>query len=271
MSVLRSLESKIAGLVEGTFSRAFRSEVRPVEIARRLAREMDQHRTPSVSRVYVPSGYEVYLGLEDRERFAGAEQEMIAELSAYLLEHARSERLVLIERPRISFVTDERLGLGEFGIKVEELDRGALANRPSPGSDRKREPRRERPEPSAPAPAVPAPLPVSAAAEQVAQPAVVGPASAALVAAGQRIELTGSGIVLGRSRSCDVVLEDTNASRRHAAVRPAAGGWAVEDLGSTNGVSVNGTRISGQCLLSPGDVVSLGRTELSYEQGGNRA
>ena len=71
MSVLRNLESKIAGLVEGTFGRVFRSEVRPVEIARKLAREMDEHRAPSLSRTYVPNEYVVWLSPEDRARFAG--------------------------------------------------------------------------------------------------------------------------------------------------------------------------------------------------------
>ena len=59
MSVLRSLESKIAGLVEGTFSRAFRSEVRPVEIARKLAREMEEHKSLLAVAHYVPNEYRV--------------------------------------------------------------------------------------------------------------------------------------------------------------------------------------------------------------------
>ena len=73
MSVLRNLETKIAGLVEGTFGRVFRSEVRPVELARELAREMDQHKTVSVSRTYVPNEYVVWLSPEDRARYEGAE------------------------------------------------------------------------------------------------------------------------------------------------------------------------------------------------------
>ena len=74
MSVLKSLENKIAGLVEGTFSRAFRSEVRPVEIARKLAREMEEHKSFSVSRTYVPNEYRVFLSPRDRERFAATRQ-----------------------------------------------------------------------------------------------------------------------------------------------------------------------------------------------------
>src|SRR5437016_9837541 len=99
MSVLRSIESKIAGLVEGTFSRAFRSEVRPVEIARKLAREMEEHKSVSVSRVYVPNEYAVYLSPEDRARFTDYEDTLRSELAAYLLEHARREKLALLSRP----------------------------------------------------------------------------------------------------------------------------------------------------------------------------
>src|SRR5438067_5730447 len=118
MSVLRSLESKIAGLVEGTFSRAFRSEVRPVEIARKLAREMEEHKHLSVSRTYVPNQYRVFLSPRDRARFADYEDALTAELAGYLLEHARRERLTLLSRPVIAFETADELGLGEFGIQT---------------------------------------------------------------------------------------------------------------------------------------------------------
>src|ERR671921_440076 len=125
VSVLRNLESKLAGLVEGTFSRAFKSEVRPVEIARKLAREMDEHRVQSLSRTYAPNEYAVWLSTDDREQFAGYEDELKRELSCYLLEHARRERISLVTRPAIEFRTDERLRLGEFGIQARLRRRGA--------------------------------------------------------------------------------------------------------------------------------------------------
>src|ERR1700683_5260867 len=118
MSVLRSLESKIAGLVEGTFSRVFRSEVRPVELARKLAREMELHASTSLSRTYVPHEYRVYLSPRDRERFVEYEDALAGELAAYLLEHARRERFALLSQPVIEFETDDRLHLGEFGIEA---------------------------------------------------------------------------------------------------------------------------------------------------------
>jgi hypothetical protein len=76
MSVLRTLESKLAGLVEGTFSRAFKSEVRPVEIARKLTKEMDQHRVQSLSRTYAPNEYAIWLSPDDRKQFEGYESEL---------------------------------------------------------------------------------------------------------------------------------------------------------------------------------------------------
>ena len=118
MSVLRSLESKLAGLVEGTFSRAFKSEVRPVEIARKLTREMEEHKVQSLSRVYAPNEYAVWLSPADRKQFEGYESDLATELSGYLLEHARREKIALVTAPKISFRTDDRLRLGEFGIQA---------------------------------------------------------------------------------------------------------------------------------------------------------
>src|SRR5947209_16653864 len=119
MNLLKSVETTIANLLEGAFGRAFRSEVRPMELARKLAREMDEHRTVSVSRVYVPNEYSVYLSAEDRARYEGVEEEVIDELCAYLLEHARREDLILAGGVHVSFDTDERLSLGEFGIQAK--------------------------------------------------------------------------------------------------------------------------------------------------------
>src|SRR3954465_13759324 len=105
MSVLRNIESKLADLVEGTFGRVFRSEVRPVELARGLAKEMDEHRTVSLSKTYVPNEYLVYLSPDDRARFEAVEHEVVGELAGYLLEHARRERLAPVSRPHLEFRT----------------------------------------------------------------------------------------------------------------------------------------------------------------------
>jgi hypothetical protein len=250
MSVFRSLESKIASLVEGTFSRAFRSEVRPVEIARKLAREMEEHTSQSVSRVYVPNEYAVYLSPADRERFYDLEDQLVDELAGYLLEHARRERFALMSRPLIEFRTDERLRLGEFGIQTRLVRPAAEpAAEPSQGesghtmvyssAERLQEPLEER-------------------ARERAHTAL-------LVTDGKRMVVGAGGATLGRSRDCDIVLADGNVSRRHAEVRPRGDGWMVADLGSTNGVTVNGVRIEQAQLLRPGDRIEVGTTQLTFE------
>src|SRR5881396_3912442 len=116
MSVLKNIEAKIEGLFEGVFGRAFRTHVQPVELARKLAKEMDEHRTVSVSRVYVPNEYSVYLAPSDREQFSSYEGSLIGELQEYLAEHARRERYALLTTPRVLLRTDDDLAVGEFGI-----------------------------------------------------------------------------------------------------------------------------------------------------------
>ncbi len=250
MSVFRSLESKIAGLVEGTFSRAFRSEVRPVEIARKLAREMEEHQSHSVSRVYVPNEYAVYLSPEDHERFAAFEHELIDELSGYLLEHARRERFALMSKPAIELRVDRELRLGEFGIQARLVQPPAdAAQEPSQGDAGH--------------------TMVYSAAERLQEPleqrARQRGARALLVSSGKRLVVGAGGATIGRSRSCDIVLDDANVSRRHAEVRPRGGGWAIADLGSTNGVTVNDTRIEQAQTLHPGDRIELGTARLTFE------
>jgi hypothetical protein len=91
VSVLRNIEGKIEALFEGVFGRAFRTHVQPVELARKLAKEMDDHRLVSVSRVYVPNEYSLYLSPSDRENFSSYEDSLRSELQEYLAEHARRE------------------------------------------------------------------------------------------------------------------------------------------------------------------------------------
>jgi hypothetical protein len=249
MSVLRNLESKLAGLVEGTFSRAFKSEVRPVEIARKLAREMDEHKVASLARTYSPNEYAVWLSPQDREQFEGYEDELRRELSGYLLEHARRERVALLTRPSIEFRTDEELRLGEFGIQAR-LVRPAQdeAAEPSQGdeghtmvystSDRLSEPLRE-----------PDPRRKGARLRVDGHVTPVGP----------------QGATLGRSREADVLLDDPNVSRKHAEVRPSGASWTVRDLGSTNGVKVNGRRIQGPQSLKTGDTITIGTSRIVFE------
>jgi hypothetical protein len=251
MSVLRNLESKIAGLVEGTFSRAFRSEVRPVEIARKLTREMEENKSSSLSRTYVPNEYRVYLSPRDRARFAGYEGALADELAGYLLEHARRERLTLPGRPVIEFETDERLGLGMFGIQTGVVQVADEEKPPEPEGDPGGR------------------TMIYSNAERLAEPleqrAQTRAETALLIMDGKRLLVGPSGVTLGRSRQCDVVLDDANVSRQHAEIRPRGGSWVLTDLGSTNGSRLNGRPVEGPEVVRSGDEIELGATALRFE------
>ena len=147
MSVLRSIEGKLESLFEGVFGRAFRTSVQPVELARKLAKEMDDHRTVSVSRVYVPNEYTIYLSPKDREQFENYEGDLLDELADYLTEHARRESYALMTPPVVKLETDDDLGLGTFGIATR------MVQATTPAQERR---------PGAAAPSVPAPLTESA-------------------------------------------------------------------------------------------------------------
>jgi len=249
--MLRNLEAKLGGFVEGAFGRAFRTSVQPVELAHKLAKEMEDNQMASVSRVYVPNHYRVFLSPQDREQFASYEPALRKELSDYLLEHARQESFALSTRPQVEFDTDERLDLGEFGIQAQllappEEEQEAEGGAPpsagdfghtmvySPSRDARRlDPAQDR-------------------------------RQALLVGDGRRNVLSGSRVVLGRSREADIVLQDPNVSRRHAELRRDEGGWQIVDLGSTNGIKVNGRRVNNQ-PLSPGDQITIGVTDLTFE------
>ncbi len=266
MNLLKSVETTIANLVEGTFGRVFRSEVRPMELARKLAREMDAHRTVSVSRVYVPNEYEVWLSPEDRARYEGVEGEVIDELCAYLLEHARREDVIMVSQPHIVFHTDERLSLGEFGIHVRLVrpDGEDEGSESAPPADRDHQ---------ADAPAEPqehGQTMIYSTSARLGGPVEDAHAQrraerALLAVRGRRLLVPPGGGTIGRSRDCDVVIDDAGISRRHAQIRQGRDGWTVEDLGSTNGVLLNGSVVHGRQPLHAGDRVELGSTEIVFE------
>ena len=89
--------------------------------------------------------------------------------------------------------------------------------------------------------------------------------TALLLLDGKRLVVGPAGVTLGRSRQCDVVLNDPNVSRQHAEIRPRGGSWVLTDLGSTNGSRLNGRAIEGPEVLKPGDEIELGSTSFTFE------
>jgi predicted component of type VI protein secretion system len=234
----------------------------------------------------VPNEYLVYLSPRDRERLSEYEDALVAELAGYLLEHARRERLAMLSRPMIEFRTDERLRLGEFGIQTRvthpESDQERLPDEPEPAAEAAA-PQAAAPEPvpeqrppgppPAPAPSMQPPeggrTMVYSSAERVAEPlqesAQVRAQKAILVVDGKRLMVGDRGATVGRSRQCEIVVEDPNVSRRHGELRPRGGSWVFTDLGSTNGSRVNGRPVEGPTVVRPGDEIELGTAVMRFE------
>jgi Protein of unknown function (DUF3662)/FHA domain len=253
MALLRSIESKIEGLFEGVFGRAFRTHVQPIELARKLVKEMDDHRTVSVSRVYVPNEYSVYLSTQDRRQFTGYEGSLVAELQEYLAEHARRERYALLTPPRVLVTTDDDLAVGEFGIGTRQAADEASAEAPPPP-----ELPLEQPEHTM---IYRAPVPVPE--DEEAPEPEPEPVAATVTFSGKTRAVTAPRAVLGRSRDCDVRVADANISRRHAEIRHEDDAWWIVDLGSTNGTLLNGRRAARE-RLRDGDRITLGSTEIVF-------
>jgi hypothetical protein len=311
MGILRRIESRLERTFEGGFGRTFKSNVQPVELARKLAKEMDDNRTISVSQVYVPNIYSIYLSPADRQQFATFEASLRTELAGYLTQHAKRQAYSLPGRIRVVIETADELELGLFGIAVATEEEPRFPDMP-PHSERAV----ETPEvgvlppefladddpivnraveiPEAPAaeapPVVPpvVPLPVVLTEPSGAEPedADEEPAAAsetALISArearaadlareeyvlsweGGRHVIERRAVVLGRSRDCDIVLDDRSVSRRHAELVRHGDGFLLRDLDSTNGSSVNGKRIR-EAAVEPGDAIIVGTVALTFEQ-----
>jgi hypothetical protein len=254
VTVLRNIEAKIESLFEGVFGRAFRTNVQPVELARKLVKEMEDHRVISVSRLYVPNEYTLYLSPADREQFADYEDSLLSELQDYLAENARREKYVMLSPPRVLMETDPDLDVGEFGIATRMAQGG-----PIPPPD------------DAPAPAV---APGATMVYKPKQPdtQAVTPEELGLERElvtlswdSKQHEIEKRRVVIGRSKDCDIQVADPNVSRRHAEIRQEGSAYWVVDLDSTNGTEVNGRRLK-RAKLRSGDTITVGSTQLVFQR-----
>ena len=249
--VLRGIEQRLEQIFEGVFGRAFRTNVQPVELARKLAKEMDDHRSASVRNVYVPNEYTIYLSPGDRGQFEGYENSLVSELEEYLSEHAARENYALLTPPRILFETDEDLGVGEFGIATRMAQYGRKADEDVPAE-------------SAPPGATMIYKPRTQPTEAASLTDLgVEKEVAVLSWSGQRRVLDKKRSVLGRSRDADVQIEDPNISRRHAEIVQEGSAYWLVDLGSTNGTEVDGRRVQ-RARLDDGSRFTVGETTVTF-------
>jgi hypothetical protein len=214
---LQQFERRLERLVEGAFAKAFRSGLQPVEIGRRLTREMDLQRNVGVHGLIVPNHFKVAVSPSDHERFESFTDALVRELSEAVREHARDEGYHFVGPVDVEIEPDPGLGQGEFLVAGELVE--------GPGG------------------------------------AAVGSLS---LPDGRRVAIGDDPVTIGRHPECEVVLDDTNVSRRHAEVRRSGDAYVLIDLGSTNGSKVNGAQVAQQALTD-GDEITLGKTNLRFE------
>ncbi len=240
MNIFKEFEKKLEGLFEGVFLRAFRSGVQPVELGKKLVRELEGHKTIGVSsRVYVPNRYEVGLSAKDFSRFESYQAVMATELENLLISYIKEKGYVVLDRPRIRLVEADKLREGEFWIKVAmegELPAGGEPVQTREGI-LKRAPRS-------------------------------GPATLELMDSGDAspvFAVDKESIQLGRIGDNEIVLPDPNVSRVHARVGRHGDSYFITDLDSTNGTWVNEKRVS-EVELADNDVIRVGSTRLIFRR-----
>jgi Protein of unknown function (DUF3662)/FHA domain len=206
--ILRDFERRLGGLVEGLFSKTFRSGVQPVEIAKLVMREMEDGRSVGVTEVWAPNHFELVLSSEDLARFEQAEDAIVSELKRVIRETAAERGWGLVGPPEVEFRVSERMKKGDLRCEASLVE--GEDDDPTAGHRASlviREDGRER-----------------------------------------TVPLASADVTIGRLADCDVVLKDRGASRKHAQVRLRDGAWVLTDLGSTNGTRLNGQTVQSRPL-----------------------
>jgi len=229
MGIFARFEKKVEGAVSGAFARAFKGDVQPVEIAARLQRELDaEAKLLSRDKRLVPNEFIVRLSQHDHDKLAPYATTLNAELATALRNHARETGYVFNGPVRVVFELDSSLPTGRFTVDSE---------------------------------AVAGITPRSGRASETS----INRAPLVLEVNGTRHPLQPPGLVIGRGTEADLRINDPGISRRHAQIRVNTAGPQVQidivDLGSTNGITVNGQRVQ-QAALQEGSRIEIGSTRM---------
>ncbi|MBA2807553.1 FhaA domain-containing protein [Streptomyces acidicola] len=279
MGVLKKFEQRLEGLVNGTFAKVFKSEVQPVEIAGALQRECDNNATIwNRDRTVVPNDFIVELSTPDYERLSPYSGQLGDELAGMVRDYAKQQRYTFMGPIKVNLEKADDLDTGLYRVRSRTL--ASTSSQQAPASA----PAGGRPgagggygypPASAPAGAPPMPSAPPPGARSGAAPYGQRPPGGPAPAAGGRtrhwIEINGSRhqisrptLVLGRSTEADVRIDDPGVSRRHCEIRTGTPS-TIQDLGSTNGIVVDGQHTT-RATLRDGSRIVVGSTTIIYRQ-----
>ncbi|MET8943258.1 DUF3662 and FHA domain-containing protein [Streptomyces sp. NPDC004542] len=282
MGVLKKFEQRLEGLVNGTFAKVFKSEVQPVEIAGALQRECDNNATIwNRDRTVVPNDFIVELSAPDFERLSPYSGQLGDELAGMVRDYAKQQRYTFMGPIKVNLEKADDLDTGLYRVRSRTLASSSSQQGPSAPASA---PPAGRPGPAAPGgygyPPAPAP-PMPAAPPPGArpggygypQPATQRPAAAPMSGGrtrywieinGTRHQISRATLVLGRSTEADVRIDDPGVSRRHCEIRTGTPS-TIQDLGSTNGIVVDGQHTT-RATLRDGSRIVVGSTTIIYRQ-----
>ncbi|GGT20951.1 FhaA domain-containing protein [Streptomyces purpureus] len=279
MGVMKRFEQRLEGLVNGTFAKVFKSEVQPVEIAGALQRECDNNATIwNRERTVVPNDFIVELSAPDYERLSPYSGQLGDELSGLVRDYAKQQRYTFMGPIKVHLEKADDLDTGLYRVRSRTLasstSQPQAPDRAPAGPAAPHGPQPGRPGgygyPPAAAPPMPSAPPPGAhrpgQAPGAGRPGAVsgGQVRRWIEINGTRHQISRPTLVLGRSTDADVRIDDPGVSRRHCEIRTGTPS-TIQDLGSTNGIVVDGQHTT-RATLRDGSRIVVGSTTIVYRQ-----
>lgn len=237
MRPMARVERFFERLVERPTARVFRTRLQPIQVLRRIEREMESGRRTRAGREMAPDRFAVSVSADDLAALEPLDH-TAEELASGALAFARAHGLTLNDRPSVALAADPRRARGDVEIVAAFSARVPVAG-PADG--------------------------VTVGTRVYEAPVSVAPLASLAVQepgrAPREVPIAAHPTTIGRGSDCDVVLADAHASRHHARLDVRGGVFVLTDLNSTNGTRVNGHRVR-EVVLGVGDRIELGETVL---------
>ncbi|MBL7201672.1 MAG: FHA domain-containing protein [Anaerolineae bacterium] len=241
---LSHLEDLAQQLVEGTFARILRARLQPIELARHIARAMEDGQVIGAQgQVVVPNMYQVYLHPDDLAALQDYRDALQDELVRYVADLARRAGATMPGRPHVYLQPNSAVTLRR--VRVEARLQSARREGVTPGHTQE----------------MPLLRPAPSSEEAAAY---------VLVDGYRRMPINEAVVTIGRDLDNDIILDDRRVSRQHAQLRRRHGQYVLYDLDSTGGTTVNDRRVR-EVPLQPGDMIAFAGLKVRFERAAEDA